>query len=131
MMTFIDERHESPGESLTYVHASIAGIKLIPQVTIYDNEGRWVARVDFVVEGTKVIVEFDGKTKYVRDDDSEGDRVKGAGEIVFEEKKREDKLRALGYVVVRLVWKDFYTHGAIARKIHAGLALERQMRARR
>lgn len=129
MLTYIDERHETPGESIVAVFAGAAGIELVPQVTIYEVDGTLVGRVDFVVKGTKVIVEFDGRRKYVRrDDDVEsGPWGKSADEKVFDEKQREDRLRALGYVVVRLVWKDFYTRGAVVAKIRAGMALERKI----
>ena len=113
MLTFVDPAHETPGESLTAVIAGAAGIRLVPQVTITDEDGRFVARVDFVVEGTSVIVEFDGRIKYDQ----------APGSVLFEEKKREDRLRALGYVVVRIVWADLHSNGAVIAKIKAGLAL--------
>ena len=94
MLTFIDPAHESVGESLTAVLAGSEGFRLVPQVAITDERGIFVARVDFVVEGTTVIVEFDGRIKY------EG----APGTVLFDEKKREDRLRALGYVVVRILW---------------------------
>lgn len=113
MLTFIDPAHESVGESLTAVLAGSEGFRLVPQVAITDERGIFVARVDFVVEGTTVIVEFDGRIKY------EG----APGTVLFDEKKREDRLRALGYVVVRILWSDLYRHGAVAAKIRAGLRL--------
>lgn len=111
MLTFVNANHESPGESLTDIFAGAAGIRLVPQVTITDDDGVFVARVDFVVEGTRVIVEFDGRLKY--------DGVDGS--VLFDEKRREDRLRALGYIVVRIVWRDFYRTGAVEAKIRAGL----------
>ncbi|WP_193315375.1 type IV toxin-antitoxin system AbiEi family antitoxin domain-containing protein [Nostocoides sp. F2B08] len=113
MLTFVDQAHESPGESLTAVVAGSAGIRLVPQVTIVDDAGAFVARVDFVVEGTSVIVEFDGRLKY--------DEAPGA--VLFDEKKREDRLRSLGYVVVRIIWADLHRNGAVVAKIRAGLEL--------
>ena len=113
MLTFVDAANESPGESLTAVVAGSEGIRLVPQVTITDDAGVFVARVDFLVEGTSVVVEFDGRIKY--------DQAPGA--ILFDEKKREDLLRALGYVVVRIVWADLYRNGAVVSKIRAGIAL--------
>lgn len=129
LLTFIDERHETPGESIVAVFAGAAGIELVPQVTIRELDGTFVARVDFIVKGTKVIVEFDGRRKYVQRDNDPGSGPwgKNADEKVFEEKQREDRLRALGYVVVRLVWSDFYTRGAVVAKIRAGMALERKI----
>lgn len=109
MLSFADEEHESPGESLTYLFSSAQGIELVPQVTITDDGGSFVARVDFVVKGTKVIVEFDGRVKY------------SDAEALWREKRREDRLRSLGYVVVRIVWEDLMKPGVLLNKIRAGL----------
>ena len=96
MLAMADGRSESVGESRLRVHVQAAGINLVPQVRIRDEAGRVVARADFVVEGTKVIVEFDGKVKY----------TDGGTDALFAEKRREDELRRLGYVLVRVVWVD-------------------------
>lgn len=111
MMTFVDERHESPGESLTNIGCSAYGIDLEPQVRVRDEDGRVVARVDFRVKGTNVVIEFDGKIKYTE----EG--------VLWDEKKREDLLRSLGFVVVRVTWADVMRGpGFIAAKVRSGLA---------
>jgi hypothetical protein len=65
------------------------------QYEIRDDRGHLVARVDFLV-GDPVVVEFDGRVKYGMD----GRR---AEDDLWAEKRREDELRALGYVVVRVV----------------------------
>lgn len=107
MLRLVDGSAESPGESRARCVLVAGGIRLVPQVTIRDEQGEFVARVDFVVEGTKVIVEFDGKVKYV-----DGNRL-----TLFEEKKREDRLRALGYTVVRLTWADLERPGLAIAKV--------------
>jgi very-short-patch-repair endonuclease len=96
MLPLLDMRSESPGESRLRVHLQVAGISVVPQVAISDEDGEFVARVDFVVQGTKVVVEFDGKVKY-RDGDVD---------TLFREKRREDRLRRLGYTVIRVTWSD-------------------------
>ena len=113
MRGFVDGRRETVGESRTAVTLAFAGIELVPQVTITDEDGRFVARVDFVVAGTRVIVEFDGRVKY-------GDE---SGATLFDEKKREDRLRALGYIVVRIVWADLETPGLVAAKVLRAMAI--------
>lgn len=113
MLSFCDGRRESVGESRSAVTLAFSGIELVPQVVITDERGRFVARVDFVVKGTKVIVEFDGRVKYGGDD----------GTALFEEKKREDRLRSLGYIVVRLVWADLETPGAVVAKVRRAMAI--------
>ena len=93
------------------VAMAMAGIRAVPQVEVRDARGVVVARVDWLVEGTRVVVEFDGKVKF-----ADGDPAR-----LWAEKKREDRLRALGYTVVRITWADLERPGAVAAKIRAGL----------
>lgn len=99
----VEGRHESPGETRLARVARDLGYSLEPQVRI----GPW--RVDFVVAGTRVIVEFDGKVKY----DSREDLVA--------EKRREDDLRRRGYVVVRIMWADLSRPERVRELIDAAL----------
>jgi very-short-patch-repair endonuclease len=82
-----------------------------PQVPIVDERGDFVARVDFLVNGTKVVVEFDGKVKYAA----------GDPKVLWLEKRREDRLRRLGYVVVRITWAQLERPGAVAAAVRAAL----------
>ncbi len=91
-----DAAAESPGESLTRLLLHDLGLDAESQVVIRDEDGRFVARVDLLVEG-RVVVEFDGALKYGGAD--------GRAALVAE-KRREDELRSLGYVVVRVTWAD-------------------------
>ncbi|MEP6651128.1 MAG: DUF559 domain-containing protein [Lapillicoccus sp.] len=75
------------------------GIEAEQQVPIYDDQGRFDARVDFLIRAEGVVVEFDGVLKY------EGAQGRDA---LVREKRREDALRALGFRVVRLTWSDLY-----------------------
>lgn len=84
----VDGRHESPGETRLARVCRDLGYTLDPQVWI----GPW--RVDFVIAGTKIIVEFDGKVKYESKED------------LLAEKRREDDLRRRGYLMVRIMWSD-------------------------
>lgn len=113
MVSLADGRRESVGESRTGVVLSFLGIEVVPQVEIHDEGGYLVARVDFLIKGTKVIIEFDGKIKYADDD----------GTALFAEKKREDRLRSLGYVVVRIVWADLERPHLIAAKVRQAMAI--------
>jgi hypothetical protein len=63
------------------------------QAHIFDAAGWEVARVDFLFAG-RVVVEVDGRVKYTDP------------KVLWEEKLREDRLRELGYEVVRLTWAD-------------------------
>lgn len=106
----VDGSSESPGESLVRVHMTIGGIDLVPQVNIRDSRG-FVGRVDFLVRGRMVVLEFDGKVKFASGDPS----------VLWREKRREDRLRALGYVVIRIVWADLMQPAALLARVRAAL----------
>lgn len=99
----VDGRHESPGETLTRDVCTGLGYELEPQVWI----GPW--RVDFMVKGTRVVIEFDGAVKY------------GDGTDLVAEKRREDDLRRRGFVVVRLMWADLHHPQRVRDLIEAAL----------
>lgn len=109
-----DARTESPGESLTRLVLGGLGYVALPQVVIRDTTGAFLGRVDFLIEGTRVIIEFDGMSKYASVDD------------LVAEKRRELRLRRAGYTVVRLVWADLDRPGRIRVMIEAALASERR-----
>lgn len=102
---------ESVGESRCGITLELAGIRVTPQVEIRDAFGNLVGRVDFLVDGTMVIVEFDGKVKFET----------GDPQVLWAEKKREDRLRRLGYTVVRIIWADLEQPGAVAAKVRAAI----------
>lgn len=93
-----DGRHESPGETVTGFVLRTLGHRLVPQFVV-PATGQWTPggqgyRADFGIVGTKVLVEFDGRVKYT------------SAAALWEEKQREDRIRSLGYEVVRLTWAD-------------------------
>lgn len=100
-VSLADGRVESVGESLVRWEAHVAGVRLVPQVVVHDDVGRFVARVDFVIEGTNVVVEFDGMGKYA----SPGD--------LRREKRREMALTRLGYRVLRFTFDDMRRPGYV------------------
>lgn len=101
----VDGRHESPGETRLARVCRDLGYRLDPQVWV----GPW--RVDFLIAGTRVIVEFDGKLKYVTQED------------LVAEKRREDDLRRRGYVVVRFMWSDLTRPERVRELIDGALRL--------
>lgn len=111
-----DGRHESAGESRTGWLLHRLGLVAVPQVRITDERGGFVARVDFLLERDRVVVEFDGLAKYGQ-----------AGDLAAE-KLREDRLRELGYEVVRLTWADLDRPDVVREKVEAAC---RRARARR
>ncbi len=107
-----DGRRESVGESRTALAMALGGLDVEPQVVVHDSRGRFVARADFGVRGTKVLIEFDGRVKYADGDPS----------VLWEEKKREDRLRRLGYVVVRVTWAHLERPGLVAAMVWSAVS---------
>lgn len=110
-MAAMDGRSESPGESRTRLVLSALGLPVESQVDIVDAGGEFVGRVDFLVAG-RVVVEFDGAVKYQGED---------GPAVVVAEKRREDRLRELGYEVVRITWDELAHPERIHAKIRAAL----------
>ncbi|HEY0470035.1 MAG TPA: type IV toxin-antitoxin system AbiEi family antitoxin domain-containing protein [Kribbella sp.] len=91
---FADGLSESVGESRLRVLMENEGLPTPRlQVEIRDSAGNLLGRVDFLLE-RRLIVEFDGAQKY------------DSAEVVVAEKRREDRLRELGYAFVRVSWSD-------------------------
>lgn len=109
-----DHRIESAAESRARWVFSLAGLaQPTPQVVIRDEHERFVARVDFLVEEYGVVIEVDGMGKY---DDIRDLRA---------EKVREDRLRELGYEVVRLTWSELSDPDTVVRKVVAAVSRSR------
>ncbi|HWM33111.1 MAG TPA: hypothetical protein VNR36_02615, partial [Pseudolysinimonas sp.] len=98
---FADPRSGSPGESLS---RAVMHEWRFPapelQVEFRDAHGL-IGYVDFWWPDQNLIGEFDGRTKYM-DHDILGTRT--PAEVVIAEKRREDRLRALGPRVTRWDW---------------------------
>ncbi|MBR7743677.1 type IV toxin-antitoxin system AbiEi family antitoxin domain-containing protein [Phycicoccus sp. BSK3Z-2] len=108
----VDPACESPGETRTRLLLTLAGWTVRSQVEISDVDGL-VGRVDLLV-GARVVVEFDGAVKYSGAD--------GRAALVAE-KRREDRLRAAGYVVVRVTWDDLRRPDRLVARVRAACAL--------
>ncbi len=108
---------ESVGESLS--RALMIGWDDIPlptlQPSFYDDEG-FIGRTDFGWQGL-VVGEFDGKTRYMRS----WRPGEPPEEVVYREKLREDRLRALGLVVVRWTWDDLMRPERLHAKLQKAL----------
>ena len=111
---FLDARAESVGES--YSRVLIHDLRLPPpepQVEVRDGAGRLVGRCDFGWSQFRTLGEFDGRVKYGRLL-KEGQE---AGDVVFDEKVREDELRSLGNEVVRWVAADLRRPEALRARL--------------
>lgn len=128
VLTLADGRRESPGETRLAYALHLMKVPATPQFRV--AAPGFTAFVDFLVDGENVIIEFDGKVKYGREADEPdpyGNR-RSPKEVLWAEKTREDRLRELGYEVVRVVWADLDDLAALAARIGAAL---RRARARR
>ncbi|WP_344151909.1 type IV toxin-antitoxin system AbiEi family antitoxin domain-containing protein [Kribbella yunnanensis] len=115
---FANPLSESVGESRMRVLMHNQGLPPPILQATFENEDGFIGRTDFffVEEGT--IVEFDGLQKY----------ADGSREGLIREKVREDRLRALGFEVVRTTWADLNQPPRTARRIREGFARARAMR---
>lgn len=98
VLSLLDPAAESPGESAARVTMNQLGFRTKSQFEIRDESG-FIARVDFLIVGTRVVVEFDGHAKY-------GSDATENHEQFWKEKRRHDAIVAAGYEVVRLTWPD-------------------------
>lgn len=96
-----DGRAESPLETrgrLALLSAGLPRPEL--QVEIHDGAG-FIGRVDAWYAEAAVAIEFDGRVKYL--DPRTGS---SSGEVLWKEKRREDRMRDVGVCVVRVVNED-------------------------
>jgi hypothetical protein len=112
-------RSASAGESRSRYLFWVEGLPApVSQYEIHDR-GRVVATVDFAWPDRRLIVEFDGKGKYVKH------LLPGEtpADAVFREKRREDLIRRLtGWTVIRLTWADLHHPKRTAAMIRTALA---------
>ncbi|MEO8829682.1 type IV toxin-antitoxin system AbiEi family antitoxin domain-containing protein [Lapillicoccus sp.] len=110
MTELVDPRSESVGETRTRLLLVSAGMPVRSQVKVVDR-GAVLARVDLLV-GERVVVEFDGAVKYADD---------RTGRVLFDEKRREDRLRELGFEVVRVTWADLAYPERLLQRVRVAL----------
>lgn len=104
VLRMADGRAESPGESRSRYLCWSQGLPAPElQFPVRDEHGELVGVTDFAWPDHGVLGEFDGRVKY-------GRLLKPGqepGDVVFEEKVREDRLREVtGFTMGRLVWAD-------------------------
>jgi hypothetical protein len=116
---FADPGAESAGESVSRVmlHDHAVPPPAL-QIVIRGVRGDAVAHCDFGWPECRTVGEFDGAQKYGRLL-LPGEKP---GDAVFKEKVREDRIRALGWHVVRWTWRDLDDRQELAARI--GRALE-------
>lgn len=109
-VTFADGAAESVGESIGRLAVHLLGLPAPELQHAFRLRSGQTARVDFWFADQGAIVEFDGMVKY-RDRTMRAGRT--AEDVVIDEKRREDQLRALDEVqnVGRLIWRDVMPGG--------------------
>lgn len=113
-LRFADGRSESVGESLSRVVMHAWGVPLPElQSSLSCPSGR-TRRVDFLWPDEGIVGEFDGFVKYSRLASDDG---RPASDVLWEEKRREDDLRATGRAVVRWTWSDALEGGPLLRTL--------------
>ncbi len=96
-----DGRAESPLETRGRLRIVASGLP-VPELQVEVHDGRGlVGVVDGWYDDAAVAIEFDGRTKY-----TEPWRGRTAAQVQWEEKRREDRLRALDIRVVRIADAD-------------------------
>ncbi|PYG99027.1 hypothetical protein CVV67_17540 [Arthrobacter stackebrandtii] len=119
VLEFANGLSGSAGESLSRAVMILNGFPAPAlQKEFNDSRGR-IGFPDFDWEEFKLLGEFDGYEKYSAQRYLKG---KTPSEVVVEEKKREDRLRAKGYKVVRWLWEDIRNPQRLIRLLtEAGL----------
>jgi hypothetical protein len=84
------------------------------QHTFFDDDG-FVARVDFWFPDAGAVGEVDGRAKYVDPAMNKGDPAL----VVYREKVREDRIRALGPRVARWGWREAGSVTLLSRRLAA------------
>ena len=83
------------------------------QIDVFDPLGNFLGRPDFLWKEQRTLGEFDGKAKYGR----LVANGRTAQDVLFDEKRREDALRDLGWQIVRWIWADLYEPGVIRDRL--------------
>ena len=97
----MDGRRETPLESRSWMMFVDFDLPLPePQVEIVDEDGYVIARVDYLWRARGVIGEADGAIKY------RTATLPDQPSALLLEKRRQEALEALGFVVVRWDWRD-------------------------
>lgn len=126
VLEFANPMSGSAGESLSRANMHLLGLPAPELQAEFHDAAGFVARTDFFWRAQRIIGEFDGDAKYLR---SEYLGSQTAKEAVLAEKKREDRLRAMGFSVVRWDWETASNPRMLMRKLEgAGLRAESRSR---
>ncbi len=92
----------STGESVSRAFIYLLGF-LAPELQVrFDDDLGFIAFVDFFWRRINRVGEFDGFGKYIKEEFMQG---RTTAQVVMDEKRREDRVRACGPLVSRWDWK--------------------------
>lgn len=114
VLRLMDGRAQSAGESRWRYICWEQGLpRPEVQFEVYDVHGNLVGTTDLAWPKRGLLGEFDGQVKY-------GRLLKPGqqpGDVVFEEKKREDVLREItSFKMIRPIWRELDDHQALAHR---------------
>ena len=101
VVRFADGRAESPGESSSRANIHLGGFVMPDLQHAFFDAAGLIGYADFFWESIRLAGEFDGVGKYLKEHYLHG---RSTADAVLAEKRREDRLRALGLSVVRWDW---------------------------
>lgn len=125
---FADGAAGSAGESLSRVRMHESGVPAPVLQQRFEDADGFIGFVDFWWPEFDLIGEFDGVSKYVREEFRGGRSI---ADVVVAEKRREDRLRAAGPRVIRWGWDTAWEPHRLALHLHRSAGLPwRPKRAR-
>jgi len=105
-----DARAESPPESRVRFLLVQAGLLPVPQYTVLDRDGRFVARVDLAFPLQRLAIEYDGRAIHERDD------------VFAYDRRRQNALVREGWTVLRFTAADLRFPALLVGQVRAVLA---------
>ena len=111
-----DPRAESAGETWMRMVVKDLGYSVVSQFGVVADGHRH--RIDLLLEGSRVGLEFDGFIKYDRADEDPEEVV---ARTVVEEKRRQARIEGLGYRLLRVLWEQLFDPRGLDRRIRHAL----------
>jgi len=109
-----DPASESAGETWMRMVVRDLGYEVVSQHQV--TAGDYRHRLDLLLAGTTLGLEFDGLIKYDTDRTEEI-----VAEEVLEEKRRQARIEAIGYGILRVIWEQLFDPATLDRRIRFAL----------
>ena len=109
MTELADGRAESPRKSRLRVLLSLAGLVTVPQYTVRDEHGNFVARVDLAFPELRLAIEYDGTWH-------------GEAGQLRRDRRRMNALSAVGWTVFYVTAADMHDPALLVARLRALIA---------